>query len=195
MRLRAVSSKLMRMPDIEPTIRRVWAMPNADTFSIKPIGALVHKYLDRSVVSVDPFARNKRWATYTNDLNPDTAAEFHLDALEFLKQLITREVKADLAIFDPPYSLRQVKECYASIGIAKLPFDKTHGWRRERDALAALLTPNGYALSFGWNSQGLGKKRGFRIIEILLVSHGREHNDTICTVEQRIDPDAQPLLF
>jgi hypothetical protein len=29
----------------------------------------------------------------------------------------------------------------------------------------------------------MGKKRGFEIIEILLVSHGRLHNDTIVTVE------------
>lgn len=161
-------------------------MPSKDTFSIHPIGSLVKRYLGCAEVSVDPFARNKRWATYTNDLNPETKAQFHLDALEFLEMLKQQKVKADVVIFDPPYSMRQVKECYAGIGIDKVPFDKTRGWRRERDLLSDLLKPNGIALSFGWNSQGLGKKRGFDLIEILLVSHGREHNDTICTVERKI---------
>lgn len=61
---------------------RAWAMPNSETFSIKPIGNFVKKYL--SGVSVDPFARNKNWFTYTNDLNPNTSAMFHMDAENFL---------------------------------------------------------------------------------------------------------------
>ena len=41
-------------------------------------------------------------------------------------------------------------------------------------------------ITFGWNSTGLGKKRGFEITRILIVCHGSMHNDTICTVEERI---------
>jgi len=62
---------------------RAFAMPSADTFSIPPIGDFVKRYLHSAVVSVDPFARNKRWATYTNDLSPDTMAEHHMDARDF----------------------------------------------------------------------------------------------------------------
>lgn len=64
-------------------------MPNADTFSVKPIGEFVQRYLATSRVSVDPFARNKRWATHTNDLNPATEAEHHMDAEAFLVMLKT----------------------------------------------------------------------------------------------------------
>jgi hypothetical protein len=53
-------------------------MPNGDTFSVKPIGDFVRSYLDAATVSVDPFARDKRWATHTNDLNPATQAERRL---------------------------------------------------------------------------------------------------------------------
>ena len=60
---------------------RTWAMPTSDTFDCKPIGEFVRQYLKG--VSVDPFARNKRWATHTNDLNPDTRAEHHMDAESF----------------------------------------------------------------------------------------------------------------
>lgn len=69
-------------------INRVWAMPSADTFDIAPIGDLVKRYLSQSKISIDPFARNKRWATYTNDLNPITDAEYHMMASDFLKMLV-----------------------------------------------------------------------------------------------------------
>lgn len=46
-------------------------MPTKDTFSCKPIGEFVKKYLSKSSSSVDPFARNNTWANYTNDINPN----------------------------------------------------------------------------------------------------------------------------
>jgi hypothetical protein len=49
-----------------------------------------------------------------------------------------------------------------------------------------VLLDNGIVLSFGWNTVGMGKKRGFEILEIMLVCHGGAHNDTICMAERRI---------
>jgi hypothetical protein len=164
-------------------------MPTADTFDCKPMGELVKRYLAQSKVSIDPFARNKRWATYTNDLNPNTAADYHLDAYAFLQKINDDGVKPDLVIFDPPYSPRQVKECYDGIGqkMGKEGAQRTHSWKQERDAINQALTDDGIVLSFGWNSLGMGKKRQYEIVEILLVCHGAGHNDTICTVERRIN--------
>lgn len=166
---------------------RMWAMPSADTFDVPPIGEFVKKYLRQSKVSIDPFARNKRWATYTNDLNPDTAAEWHLDALDFLKMLKEKGVLADLVIFDPPYSPRQFQECYEGIGLKMNGGDawRTAAWTLERDLVNELLGMDGHVLSFGWNSMGMGK-RGFDIVELLLVTHGAAHNDTICMAERKI---------
>src|SRR4030066_436102 len=96
------------------TFTRAWAMPNANTFSVKPIGDLVRRYLHG--VSVDPFARDCRLATYTNDLNPQTTAQYHMDAVEFLEKLVGEGVKADVVIFDPPSPPRQTSECYAAAG-------------------------------------------------------------------------------
>ena len=45
------------------------------------------------------------------------------------------------------------------------------------------MKKDGIALSCGWNSGGIGKTNGFKLIEILLVPHGGIHNDTIVTVE------------
>ncbi len=165
---------------------RVWAMPSADTFDVKPMGDFVRKYLNKANISVDPFARNKRWATHTNDLNPETSAENHLHALEFLTMLKEKDVLADLVIFDPPYSPHQTKTCYNGFGISmKYEDDARHGWHKTRQAIADIQAEGGICLSFGWNTVGIGKKKGYEIMEILLVCHGIGHNDTICLAERK----------
>lgn len=166
---------------------RAFSMPNADTFSMPPVEEFVRRYMANSTRSVDPFARNKRWATTTNDLNPDTAAEYHMDAEDFLIRMAVEGQKFDLALFDPPYSPRQISECYKNIGLT-VGMKETQNaalYKRVRDALSFVLTPTATVLSFGWNSNGMGKNRGWEIIEILLVAHGGGHNDTICLSEVR----------
>lgn len=169
---------------------RAWAMPHGDTFSIRPIGDFVRSYLAASKVSVDPFARNNAWATYTNDLNPKTSAQRHMDAEDFLFQLAFEGLggKCDLAILDPPYSPRQISECYREAGITADMKDTQNAalYSRVKGALMPLLAPDAVVLSFGWNSAGMGSKHGFQISEVLLVAHGGAHNDTICIAEQRI---------
>lgn len=166
---------------------RTFAMPNAETFSVKPIGAFVQRYLAASKVSVDPFARDREWATHTNDLNSATRAQRHMDAGAFCDALLAEGVKADLGIFDPPYSPRQIVECYQAIGKKPSREDTQNArlYRRVRDRLDALIVPRGIVLSFGWQSAGMGLKRGYNILEILLVSHGGGHNDTICMAERK----------
>ena len=136
---------------------RHWAMPNAETFSVPVIGEFVQRHLRG--VSIDPFARNSGLATYTNDLSKETSAQYHMLADDFLTMLAVQHVKADVVIFDPPYSPGQIVECYQSCGLEVV-------------------------LSFGWNSCGMGE--GFSIEEIMLVAHGGAHNDTICLAERMV---------
>lgn len=173
------------------TMRRVWQMPSADTFDIPAIGALVKKYL--TGVSVDPFARNKRWATHTNDLNPDTQAEHHMQAVDFLNMLADRGVQADVVIFDPPYSPRQIMECYDAIGLEtnREATQTARLYANCRKAIRRLSRQGTRVLSFGWNSAGMGP--GFALEELLLVCHGGAHNDTICVVERMTE--TQDELF
>jgi len=147
----------------------------------------VKKYLDAAAVSIDPFARNKQWATYTNDINPDTAAEYHLECEAFLQLLIDKGVEADLVILDPPYSPRQVKECYDSIGIKMAQEDAWGGAvrKRRRALINRLVRHGGVVLTFGWDTNGMGGSE-WAIEEIMLVAHGSDHNDTICMAERRI---------
>lgn len=158
---------------------REWAMPSRHTFDVKPIGDFVRRYLAQSKVSIDPFCGNKRWATHNNDLERD-----RVDAEVFLKSL--DGVKADLVLFDPPYSPRQISECYKSIGL-EVGMKETQSallYKRVRDALMPLLAPGAIVLSFGWNTVGMGIGRGFEIVEIMLCCHGGAHNDTICLAER-----------
>lgn len=168
-------------------ISRVWAMPNSNTFSIKPINGFVNKYLKNSEISIDPFARNSQLCSYTNDLNPDTKAQHHVEALSFLNQLKGKGVGSDLVIFDPPYSPRQVKEVYNNIGrhFGIKDQQNTGRWVAEKNMINQLLKIGGIVLSFGWNTTGMGRKRGYKLIEIMLVCHGGAHNDTICIAERK----------
>lgn len=172
---------------------RHWAMPNANTFAVPVIGQFVREYLNGSRISVDPFSRNCRWATHTNDLNPETAAEHHLEARDFLRMLVAKGVRADLLIVDPPYSPRQIAECYSVAGLKPTMIDTQSARLMSecRDLLTQIATPNAVCLTFGWSTVGMGK--GWKIEHIMLVSHGGAHNDTICMAERRIADD-QMLL-
>lgn len=160
-------------------------MPNSKTFTIKPIKELLNRYITDGMVVVDPFANESKFGTITNDLNPKFDTNYHLDALDFLKQI--NDNCADIVLYDPPYSPRQIKECYDGIGITVTADDTKASWRAKHlDEIKRVLKPNGICISFGWNTNGVGKKRGFEIIEILIVPHGGSKNDTLCTVERKI---------
>jgi len=149
-------------------ITRKWAMPNKRTFQIKPIKELIYEVRrEHSIhVFIDPFPY-----------------PYNRDALEYLSDMGNKSVKG--VLFDPPYSPRQLKECYDSRG-ETLTDTKSSVWAKWKDEIARVIEAGGICISFGWNTNGLGKKRGFDIIEILLVAHGGHHNDTIITVEKNV---------
>jgi len=166
-------------------INRIWAMPNSLTFTIKPIKELVEKHTKEKTVIIDPFANNSKYGTITNDLNPEFDTNYHLDGLSFLKKMISNS--ADVVLYDPPYSITQAAKCYNSYGKEKLDQSVANMgyWAKCKDEVARILKPNGIVLICGWSSNGVGKNRGFEMMEILLVPHGGSKNDTICTVERK----------
>ena len=163
-------------------IERAWAMPSRWTFSIKPIGEWIDaklKALPAGAVIVDPFCGESTRGTHTNDLVRDGRT-----AVDFLRSL--PDSMADAVLFDPPYSPRQITECYRQAGLTATMLDTSAKFYADaKDEAARVLKPNGVALCFGWNSGGLGMKRGCYLRSVLLVAHGGAHNDTICTFEER----------
>lgn len=173
----------------EILISRAWAMPNGNTFSIKPIKEFIEEdvfhYQGHGVI-VDPFANSSKIGTITNDLNPEFKTTFCMDALKFLEKL--EDESADLVLYDPPYSITQAASLYKSYGKEKLEVNVANMryWKLCKDNIARILKKGGVCLSFGWNTNGLGKNRGFEMTEILIVAHGGSKNDTLCCREYKL---------
>ena len=164
-------------------INRKWCMPNKNTFDIKPIKEVIDKYMVTGVI-IDPFANKNKIATITNDLDEQYDTNYHMDATDFLKMFEDNSV--DMVLYDPPYSPRQVSECYKNLGKAvNMQTTQTSYWSIQKKEIGRILKPNGIVITCGWNSGGIGKKYGMEIQEILLVPHGGWHNDTIVTVERK----------
>lgn len=169
-------------------MERLWAMPSQNTFSIKPIKDLIERYM-KGGDWIDPFARNSPFngrCVYTNDLSLEADTTHHMEALEFLSGLHGLQ-QFDGCLFDPPYSPRQISECYKQVGRDVHMKDTQSSFYGDRKrALAPIIKTGGTVISCGWNSGGIGKTLGFEIVEILLVAHGGAHNDTIVTVETKV---------
>ena len=165
-------------------INRVWAMPNKWTFTIKPIKELLSQRIISGQKWIDPFAGMNSPAIYTNDIDPESNAEYHEDALTFLQKQPTEEY--DGVLFDPPYSATQAKRRYDMLGLQfTADMGRAEYWSRCLTECSRIIKRDGIAITFGWSSNGIGKSRGFVIEEILLVAHGSRHNDTIVTVEKK----------
>ena len=165
-------------------INREWGMPSHATFTIKPIKSLIDKYNKKSYKVLNPFSYTSKIGI-TNDINPNIDTDYHLDATEFLD--LWEDESIDLILYDPPYTPKQLKEHYDEYPQSKALYYTTQNtyWSRQKDIISRIMKPNGYVISFGYDSNGVGKTRGFEIVEILLVAHGGGHNDTICTVERK----------
>ena len=168
-------------------IQRKFGLLSSNTFSIKPIMNLISRHIRSDKHWLDPFANNSifnRLCYATNDLNPQYSTTYHEDALVFLQRFPSASI--DGVLCDPPYSPRQIKECYDALGIP-LHEDDTQSrfWSDIKNAIARVLRPNGLVISCGWNSNGMGKSRGFVKLEILMVYHGGVHHDTLVTVERK----------
>ena len=172
-------------------INRVWSMPNKNTFTIKPIKELIERYIGElknkkpNPIIIDPFANNSKIANITNDLNPEFDTDYNMDALDFLRMF--KENSVDMILYDPPFSPRQVSECYRALGkTVDMKTTQASYWSNQKKEISRITKKDGVVITCSWNSGGVGKKYGFETIEILLVPHGGWHNDTIVTVCKKI---------
>ena len=146
---------------------------------------------------VDPFARSSfltlgNHNTITNDLDPQfTHCDYNLTAHEFAVEIKGSGVEIDVLVFDPPYSLRQVKECYEGIG-KDLELWQTHNmWGKCKDDLASCMKLGSYAVSLGWDTHGMGEKRGFKKMEIHNFEQGGNEYayNLLVTVERKVQTE------
>jgi len=144
-------------------------MPSHKTFEIKPFKELIDEQLGNNYIDPFPYP-------------------FKQDAIEYLKTI--EDNSENYLVFDPPYSQYQLKLKYKNFGnFFHNTNDKDQGrritkyWSNCKKEISRIIKSSGKVISFGWNSGGIGKKHGFKIIKIVLVAHGGQHNDTIATVE------------
>ena len=119
-------------------------MPNSKTFQIKPINELIHKYAYGKII--DPFANSNKLATVTNDLDTQYDTDYHMDALDFLKMFEDESV--DTVLYDPPYSPRQVSECYKNLGqTVNMQTTQASYWSKQKEQIGRIVKPNGIVVT------------------------------------------------
>jgi len=101
-------------------------------------------------------------------------ADFHLDALEFLRGWTGEKFRTIL--LDPPYAYRRSMELYK--GMICSPF------RQLKDTIPACLETGGLVITFGYHSVVMGRNRGFIPERLAIFSHGGAIHDTIASVER-----------
>ncbi len=126
-------------------IRRIWAMPNKNTFVIPPIASIIRQYAHGK--SIDPFANVNKFALITNDIDPDYQTDHHLDALDFLRLFNDEEI--DCVLYDPPYCYDEATEVLTS-----------DGWKFFKE-----LTNDDFVATLNVNTNLLEYQKPFEIIK------------------------------
>jgi hypothetical protein len=205
------AEEIQRLTDIEfielnsepcVTARMKFSMPNRETFKIPAVSDLLAHYLDdafilfnreweeRESIICDPFARNSQWGTHRNDLNPETLAHHHMKADDYLEMMIEKKGEgwADAVLLDPPYSPRQVKECYSGLGLDVTSEDTrtSQTMSKVRELAARTVRHGGLIISFGWDANGCGKKNGMVVTHQFTLPHGSVLRATQIILERKV---------
>lgn len=112
------------------------------------------------------------------DIDENMPADFHMPAEEFLELAIAKGWKYDTVILDPPYNLRKSREKYNGHYIGC--------FTKLKDLVAQVVVDGGLVLTFGYDTAGLTRKRGFNKSEIWVIYHAGDYNDTLCVVDRKV---------
>lgn len=144
------------------------------TFSVKPIRRWVEQNCLGDVLNLFAGRTLLEVPEIRNDIDPAMQAEFHKDALQFLREW--EHPGFNTIILDPPYAYRKSMELYN--GHICSPF------RQLKDEIPRCLKPGGIVITFGYHSIVMGTGRQFRLEKLALFSHGGAIHDTIASVER-----------
>ena len=111
------------------------------------------------------------------DLNKDVPADYYMDAYSFVLMAKEKGWKYDTVVFDPPYNLRKSREKYFGVYTSEL--------RKIKTELPSIINTGGTVISYGYDTTGMGRQRGFELIHVCVVNHSGDHNDTLCIIERK----------
>jgi len=129
-------------------------------------GKVLNLFAGKTRLNVDEFR-----VDVSNEFNPDYLG----DAYEFVSKI---RKKFDTVLLDPPYNIRKAREKYNGKYIGS--------FTKIKNEIVRLVNPGGIVITYGYDSVGMSKSRGFKKLAICLVCHSGDHNDTIVVVEQKI---------
>ena len=158
-------------------------LASTDTMSIPCFKKAFYRLIPEEAVIADLFARNCQLGTpgLRNDIDIDTAADFHLDVFKFLE--MTQPASLDAVIIDPPFSFNQASKHYKNSAGKCLGV----GWvSAVRRSAAEKLKIGGLMFCLGWDANGAGNINQFDLIEVIICAHGQARSATIMTIDRRI---------
>jgi len=162
--------------EVGPQFTYIKTPLNKYTFKVPKIRQWVETFAEGKVLNLFAGIVELDLDEVRNDIRESMNADYHLDALEFVKQY--KGKKFNTILLDPPYSYRKSMEMYG--GKIMSPFNAL------KNEIPMILYDDGIVITFGYHSNVMGKSRGFKIEHILLMSHGGAIHDTIASIERRI---------
>lgn len=108
------------------------------------------------------------------DIDLNAPADYHMDAYDFVKQW--RGKPFDTVILDPPYNLRKAMEKYDGRFI--------HRFTRLKNALPSIMRVGGIVITYGYDTTGMGVRRGFVKEGVGMINHSGAHKDTLIVIER-----------
>ena len=149
-------------------IDRVFGRPSARTFTIPPVARLLKQEVKKSDRVCEPFPYRST-----------------TDCFEYLRSWDTES--ADVVLLDPPYTKRQVSDHYREHNVKVTGWHTSSGWTAKVKAEAArVIREGGIGITFGYNSNGMGKINGMRPYRILMCHSAGDHYDLLVTCERKV---------
>jgi hypothetical protein len=143
--------------------------PKKFTFEMPLVKLWVEKWSKGKVLNLFDGKTKLNLDEYRVDIDKEMPADYYGDSYNFIKNT---SMKFDTIILDPPYNLRKAREKYNG-------YSYQGAFTRIKDLLPGLLNPDGRIITFGYDSVGMSKSRGFTKIALCLICHNGDHNDTI----------------
>jgi hypothetical protein len=161
----------------------LWTMPNQWTFEIKEVQTILYSIVNKHKRILIPFAGQFRFPqtltpkyyTYIDIDSTRPKPCIYGDCLEVMAQRL--EGQYDLIISDPPFCFYQAIHTYNN--------KKMQDISKCKDLYDQLLISKGQILHFGFNTTGMGQKRGYMKEKIWVLNHGGSHNDTLILLETK----------
>ena len=146
----------------QPKIKRVFSKLSKTPFQWKISRKLIKQYCQKKTLDLFPYP-------------------YKFDALDEIKKHGTSSL--DCILKDPPYSNYQLKKQYDDKGLAISNHNRVYFGKLDRE-IKRVVKPGGIVITWSWNSKRI---MGFELQDIILCNHGSMHNDTIITIQKKMN--------